>query len=211
MYLYHEPKKVVILTSKLMQIPSRLYVAYNAMYSDETPDNNLIIHNPSTHEKQQSQEKPHANALSLPENAILFNRGQNTLSRMRLLHLVFSLRVTIRRIRVRHKHGGRIQIKAIGDQIHLHASDEAGALDELPAEEHGDHDWDFDVVGDEVDGFEVGAEAVPALDEDDDGIQADRDGGTDGVRPVFEGEEVLEALFADGAAETEGGYADADP
>lgn len=55
------------------------------------------------------------------------------------------------------------------------------------------------------------AEAFPALHENQYRVEGYRGDGPVGVCPVFEGEEVLEALGADCGAEAEGGDADADP
>ena len=57
----------------------------------------------------------------------------------------------------------------------------------------------------------MGTEAFPALDQDQNNVQADSEDGTVGVGPVLEGEKVLKTLGADGTAETEGGKTDANP
>lgn len=105
----------------------------------------------------------------------------------------------------------RIQIIPISNQVHLIQMHEPRLLNQLPGQKHDNHDRDLDVERHKVDGLEGRAEAGPALHEDQDDIQPDGDDGADGVRPVLEGEEMLEVLPADGGAEAQGGDADADP
>ena len=59
--------------------------------------------------------------------------------------------------------------------------------------------------------MEYRAKARPSLHKNEDDIQPSREDRSDGIRPVLERQEVLEVLLADGAAETEGCNADADP
>ena len=96
-----------------------------------------------------------------------------------------------------------MQIVAVSDEIHLVAMHEFGALEELPEHEHDQHDGQLDVVGHEVDAAERRAEARPALHEHQDTVEADRQDRADRVRPVFEGEEVLEALGFDAGPEAQ--------
>lgn len=89
----------------------------------------------------------------------------------------------------------------IRNQIHLIQPYKPRPLNQLPRRKHAHHNRDLDVEGDEIDGLEGRAEAGPALHEDQDDIQADGDDGAYGIRPVLEGEEVLQVLGADGGAE----------
>ena len=99
----------------------------------------------------------------------------------------------------------------IRPQIHISRPNKPRALDKLPAQEHDNHDRDLDVIRHEIHALKVRAEAFPALHEHEHAVEADGEDGAVGVRPVLEGEEVFETLGADGAAEAEGGDADADP
>lgn len=88
---------------------------------------------------------------------------------------------------------------------------ETCALEQLPADEHDQHDRQLDVEADEADGAERGAEAAPALDEDQERIEHDGEERTPGIRPVLEGQQMLLSLSSDRGPETEGCKADGDP
>lgn len=49
-------------------------------------------------------------------------------------------------------------IEPVRNEIHLVETHKARALDELPRQEHDQHDGQLDVVADKVDGLEAGAE-----------------------------------------------------
>lgn len=87
-----------------------------------------------------------------------------------------------------------MEIIAICNEVHLIDMHEVGALEKLPEDKHDQHDGELDVVRDKVDGAEGWAEARPALDKDDDDVEADGEDGSDGVCPVSEREEMLQTL-----------------
>lgn len=113
--------------------------------------------------------------------------------------------------RLRALLGAEPAVKPVRHEIHLVETHKAGALDELPRQEHDQHDGQLDVVADEVDGLEAGAEGGPALHEDQDDIQKHDEDGSVGVGPVLEREEVLEALPSYGGPEAQGCESDGDP
>lgn len=96
-------------------------------------------------------------------------------------------------------------------EIHLGQLDHLCLLQNLPHHVHEQHDGQLDVEADKVDAAELGAEAAPALDEDEEAVEDDAEPGADGVRPVLEGQEVRLVLHGEGAAEADRGDADGDP
>lgn len=179
----------------------------------------MIINTITPPKPTQSEEKPHAQALHLPKQPLLlFLEPRQEPSSLFFGGLrPSSVRIPSAQRPMRRNIGISIlaldmrQVIPIGHQIHLVDADELGALEELPADEHDEHDGEFDVVRDEIHGVEAGAEAGPALHEDQDGVENHRQDGADGVGPVLVGEEVLEVLVADAGAEAQGGDADEEP
>lgn len=104
-----------------------------------------------------------------------------------------------------------MQIIAIGDEVHLTQVDETSTLEELPKHKHNNHDRNLDVIGDEIDAAKFRAETRPALDQDEHGVEADRQDGTDRVCPVLERKQVFESLGFDTGAEAQRRETDADP
>lgn len=87
-----------------------------------------------------------------------------------------------------------MKIIAVCNEVHLIGMHEFCALEKLPEDEHDQHDGELDVVRDKVDGAKGWTEAGPALDKDDDDVEADGEDGPDGVCPVSEREEMLQTL-----------------
>lgn len=96
-------------------------------------------------------------------------------------------------------------------QVHLAEPDGLGPLHDLPAQIHDQHDGQLDVVADKADAVKLGAEAAPALDQDDDNVEKDAEVRPDGIRPVAEGQQMRLALALEGGAEADGRDADGDP
>ena len=84
-------------------------------------------------------------------------------------------------------------------------------FEQLPGEEHHNHDRNFNVVGNKVDSLEVWTEAFPALYEDENTVEADGDDRSNWVCPVLVREEMFKALVANSSSETERCYSNADP
>lgn len=169
------------------------------------------IHIQPTNNIQQSKllkKQPHPKPLQprRPQAALLSQRHREHLP-LRTLRLRLRSQIHLHSIipLLRDK---RIPIRL---EIHLVQADKLCALDEFPPHEHHKHNGNLDVVRDEVDGLEGRAETRPSLDEDEHDVQADGDDRPDGVGPVLERKEMLQALAADGGAEAQGRETDADP
>lgn len=104
-------------------------------------------------------------------------------------------------------------LKSIGIRlkIHLLQLDSLCLFQELPPKVHDQHDGKFNVEADEADAVKLGAEAAPALHQDEEAVEDDAEPWAVGVGPVAEGEEVRFALNFKGGAEADGCDADGDP
>lgn len=103
---------------------------------------------------------------------------------------------------------GRVYIRL---EIHLVRLDEFCPLIQLPSEEHDEHDGQFNVQTNKVDGMESVLERGPPLDENEEAVENNREPGSPGVRPILEREQVGFALGGETGAEANGSDADGDP
>lgn len=91
----------------------------------------------------------------------------------------------------------------ISHEIHIGGTHEFSLLEQFPGEDHGEKYGELEVEADEIDGGEARAKGGPALDEHDEGVEDDADGGTPWIHPVAEGEKVFFVLGFEACAETE--------
>lgn len=96
-------------------------------------------------------------------------------------------------------------------QIHLRLAYKVCPLDKLPRKEHDDHDRNFNVIRHKIDALEIRTETFPALYQHEHDVETDSNDRAEGVSPILEGKQMLQALGANRAPEAQRSNTNANP